>query len=54
MNPYLDPRKVGPLAAAVNWYWAYMCVVEATGIWAVGLGVRAELALRHALERRDG
>jgi hypothetical protein len=41
VNPYLDPRKVGPLVSAVNWYWAAMCVPLSVSIWAPGAMVRA-------------
>lgn len=38
MNPYLDPRVVGPFIAAGNWYWAGMTV-------ALGMSVQASLAV---------
>lgn len=52
MNPNLDPRVVGPIPAAVNWYWAGVCVPLSASIWAVGVGVRVERELRRALEER--
>jgi hypothetical protein len=41
LNPNLDPRVVGPFVAAVNWYWAVMCVPLSASIWAPGAMVRA-------------
>lgn len=46
MNPNLDPRAVGPIAAAGNWYWAAMCVPMSVSIWAPGAAVRAWGRLR--------
>lgn len=41
-NPDLDPRVVGPIAAAGNLYWAALCVPLSASIWAVGMAGRLE------------
>jgi hypothetical protein len=53
VNPNLDPRVVGPIAAAGNLYWAVACVPLSASIWAVGVGVRLERGLRQAREREQ-
>ena len=53
MNPNLDPRVVGPVVAAVNWYWACMCVPLSASIWAVGAAARVEASVRRAWEERE-